>query len=146
MEIKVEKNLIFVINSETLTSDYNTRLTEYGKIQSHNIKFECDVLILSPLKQCLETYVESNVIAKKIIISDLLKERNNISSDDIICYEESEEDVVLRIKELLKFLSTLTETEIAIFSHKEFIEIFIKYFNKTSTKISQYVVANICVG
>jgi broad specificity phosphatase PhoE len=117
----------------------NCRLSENGKLQAQNLQQSFDIIILSPLKRALETYVESNLKSRKIIISDLFRGQKEISQ---LSYLENEEikpenldDVRKRAREAIAFLKSLEYDNIGIISHGQFISHFLEQCGQYSKSI-----------
>jgi broad specificity phosphatase PhoE len=108
----------------------NCRITDHGKIQSSKINFSFDLLILSPLKRALETYVHSDIKVKNVIISDLFQEfrvgetnmLDNVDHSKLETFEELENRAI----DAWKFLSSIPIDNIGIISHHDFTKVFFK--------------------
>lgn len=59
----------------------NCRLTSVGINQSKQLNFHFDILILSPVKRTMETYINSKIKANKIIINELFREKDDVCPD-----------------------------------------------------------------
>jgi broad specificity phosphatase PhoE len=75
----------------------NSRLTVKGITQSKSLEFEFDLIILTPLKRSLETYINSGIKARTVVIMDIFREFKN----DPVNFMESEE-MKYETKEMLK--------------------------------------------
>ena len=105
----------------------NCDLTEKGREQCKELKFKFDLLILTPLKRSQRTYIHSNIKAKKIDIVDLFREYKQHPCDflkgtEII--QETESELIDRVKQAITYLKQLKEKDIGIISHSNFIWYF----------------------
>lgn len=103
----------------------NCKLTEQGKKDCEKLNLSFDLLIISPLKRALETYTNSNIKTKEIIINDLFREQKenhplNFLENEIVIQETTEE-VWERVSKAKKFIETLEFTNIGIISHRNFL-------------------------
>lgn len=111
------------------TSDRNIPLTDVGCHQSKQLNFSFNILIISPLKRCLETYTNSNVKVGSVIVSELFREHvttpNNLFEYEDFVYE-MDEDFEQRVKESIEFLKKLDtpNINIGIITHNDYIEKF----------------------
>lgn len=103
----------------------NSKLTTLGKIQASQLNQSFDLVILSPLKRAIETYANSNIKTKEIVISDHFRERkensvlNFLENEDVV--PESENEVKLRAQKAVDYLRSLPQNNIGIVSHGCFI-------------------------
>src|SRR5579885_3006321 len=108
----------------------NCKLSENGKIQSKQLNHSFDLLILSPLKRAIETYVNSNIKTKEIMINDLFREYKENSALNFLENEEvkseTKDELNLRIIEAKEYLKNLPQNNIGIISHGIFIYYFIQ--------------------
>lgn len=75
----IRKNLTFIRHAESMHNAHtnypnlkdhefvNTKLSENGIKQANKISGQCDLLIVSPMKRTLETYVHSQLKVKRLI-------------------------------------------------------------------------------
>jgi broad specificity phosphatase PhoE len=106
------------------------KLTDFGKDQASKLDLEFDLLILSPMKRALQTYVYSNIKAGEIITNKLFREKDynsefidgKISSVEI----ENDEQLGNRVIESIKFVRTLDYKNVGIITHGCFIEYFLE--------------------
>lgn len=106
------------------------RLSERGKQQAGQIKGPVELLIVSPMKRCLETYLHSHLSSQKLLMSDLFRERMHSGKGE---YRDGEEDKAesdarfeKRLETALEFLRAQPETRIGILSHSMFLAAFTK--------------------
>jgi broad specificity phosphatase PhoE len=110
----------------------NCRLTNHGINQCSTLNQSFDLLIISPLKRVMETYVNSNIKTKKIMISDLFRERkenhclNFLENEEIV--PESDEEVRERARKAIAYLKTFNVNNIGIISHACFIWYFLEQY------------------
>lgn len=100
----------------------NTCLTEDGKNQARSVQGPCDVLIVSPLKRALETYVHSKLTTKRLIVNDLFREWTHWGPAQFLEHEdqsrpETWDDFLRRMDQAIEFLKQLPETNVTILSH-----------------------------
>jgi len=101
-------------------------LTEEGKRQASRLSGHYDLLVLSPMKRCLETVYCSKIKANRTISSDLVREYrisgcDFLDDEPMVC--ETEDELVARVdrfKALLKEYSEEFNT-ILVVSHADFI-------------------------
>lgn len=109
-------------NANNKLEEVDTRLTSKGIKQASKLSFTFDLVILSPLKRSMETYINSNIIAKNIIVIQEFREsKDNISSflqGEEIIYED-EEEFLKRIRDINKKIKKLSKeyNSIGIISH-----------------------------
>ena len=115
----------------------NCRLTNYGVEQSKQLNHNFDLLIISPLKRAFETYVNSNIKCKQLVVSPLVREQ--LDGRPLNCLEleeiktESSDEVRKRAKEAVDFIRTLKEENIGIISHGCFIWYFLEQCKQPPT-------------
>jgi len=110
----------------------NCRLSDKGKIQSQSLDQSFDILIVSPLKRALETYVNSQIKTKELIISPLFAEHRNgkplnyLENEEYVV--ETPDDLAKRAKSALQFVRSLPKLQqnIGIISHGDFLHNFLK--------------------
>lgn len=104
----------------------NCRITDHGKEQASHLHHKFDILVLSPLKRSIETYVHSGIQVGKVEISDLFRECMDDSGRlNFLELEEQRqenyEQVVERARKAIKYICSLPENNIGIISHGIFI-------------------------
>lgn len=109
----------------------NCKLTEFGKLQAQSLNGSFDIVIVSPLKRALETYVNSNIKSREIITSGLFREqqKENIPLNCLELEEtvlETDDDVRKRARDAIEFIKTLKCENIGIISHAHFIWYFLE--------------------
>lgn len=105
----------------------NCPLTEYGIIQSNNLTFEFDLLILSPLKRAQQTFTHSNIKCKNVITNDLFREYKTNICDFLETEEpnyETETQFLNRIRQAKTYIKSLNYKNIGIITHGDFIWYF----------------------
>lgn len=106
----------------------NCGITNKGMFESIKLNFHFDILIVSPLKRCLETLKYSNIKYDKLIINELFREYK-IDICDFFDYEdiniiESEKELLLRLKKCKEYLKSnpiFKNKSIGIITHGDFI-------------------------
>jgi broad specificity phosphatase PhoE len=114
----------------------NSRLSEKGREQSVNLELSVDILVVSPLRRAIETYSNSKIKCKEIIVSYLFREQPE-SMDQVVNFLENEERFVetedqvrVRAQEAKKFLLSLKGDSVAIITHGIFIYRLLEGFGK----------------
>ena len=106
------------------------RLTDTGIKQASKLTNSFDLLIVSPLKRALETYLNSNISTKKIVVSSLFKEHHDNNIINYLNGEkqfiETHEETQLRAKEAVEFVKAQKEENIGIISHGVFMGYFME--------------------
>lgn len=105
-------------------------LSDAGKKQAAKLEGHCQLVVLGPLRRHLDTYVNSNVSADRMAMSELLLEQKlddnpynyyrNESPDP-----EDREAVMFRVKVLKRWLKKQPETSICMFTSAFFMCYFI---------------------
>lgn len=108
----------------------NCRLTNYGVEQAKNLNHSFDILVVSPLKRALETYLNSGIRCRQLIMSDLFREQKEDKPLNFLDFEEikpeSHEDVRKRAKEAVEFIKNLKSDNIGIISHGCYLWYFLE--------------------
>lgn len=102
-------------------------LTPFGKLQAKQIQGNFDLVICSPLKRCIQTLNNSNVIYKRLEINHECREYRKDICDHFEDEEElieSEEDIKLRVNNFKKYLENFTQENVLVISHSDFIFYF----------------------
>lgn len=113
-------------NVGTGHDNYNSPLSENGIISCKSLGYSFDLLIISPLKRAIQTYANSNIKTKNILISDLFQEvknqKPNMLDDDLSreSHEEFEARIIKAIDYLKKLNYSNTKT-IGVITHHDFI-------------------------
>lgn len=115
-------------------------LSDAGLEQAKTLKGCFDLLILTPLKRSMQTYVYSLVTCDKIIICDFFREHRDASGDlnffgNEVPFNESKEDLYKRIDEGIQFLKDQEYQNIGIISHSHFIWHLMNRLGKNPTLI-----------
>jgi len=112
----------------------NCRLTNYGIEQAKQLNHNFDHLILSPLKRAFETYVNSNIKCKELIVSHLVREQ--LDGRPLNCLEleeirtETHNEVRKRAKDTAEMIKNLKSDNIGIISHGCFIWFLLEQFGQ----------------
>jgi broad specificity phosphatase PhoE len=120
-------------NSGKITHDeiVNCRITEEGKQQANKLNNSFDLIILSPLKRAMETYVHSNIKTKRVVISELFREFKswnlNMLENEDPKDVETHEQMIERAKSSIEYIKSLPEQNIGIISHHDFLQVFSEY-------------------
>lgn len=123
----------------------NCGLTKKGKSQSKKIKGNFDIIFISPLKRCLQTFEYSQLNAPKIKKLNLIREHKQDPCDffeNEIFKKENLSDCLKRVNMLKKHINKLPKEyqKICFVSHADFIwhyryqfgsEIYGKYLDNT---------------
>lgn len=108
----------------------NCRLTPLGIEQAKNLNNSFDVIIVSPLKRALETYLNSGIKTRQLIVSDLFREQKEDKPLNYLDFEEVEpensETIRKRAIEAINFIKNLDSDNIGIISHGCFIWYFLE--------------------
>lgn len=115
-----------LIKNETI-GIVDCRLSELGKTQAKCLNQTFDVIVLSPLKRAIETYTNSRIKAKNVIISPLFVEQMKIKTvDQNQRILESPIDMRKRAREAIELIKDLDYVNIGIISHCWFIWYFLE--------------------
>lgn len=110
-----------------LGDEFDTALSDAGKMQAGNLFGDVDLVIVSPLKRAQETLFRSAIKYQKLHISSLCRERRNVSNCDYLVGEpkipETDEQFGLRVLEFRALLDLLRPLykRILVVSHGIFI-------------------------
>lgn len=113
----------------------NCPLSNFGIEQSKKLNLHFDILIMSPLKRAIQTYANSNIKTKEIIISPYIREQIRGEStwldfENNLPYE-SIDDMRKRIKYAMNNIYSLKHENIGVISHGDFLrELFLVEFKK----------------
>ena len=113
----------------------NCPLSNLGIEQSKKLNLQFDMLILSPLKRAIQTYANSNIKTKQLIISPYIREHISWESNWLDFEHnvpaESIEDMHKRIKYVMNMIHSMPYQNIGIISHSEFLhELFLLEFKQ----------------
>ncbi len=106
----------------------NCGLSDFGKKQANHLDLSFDLLIISPLRRAIETYVHSNIKSRRTIICDLFREHkksrvNFLENESLI--EETEKDFIDRIFKAVEYIKNLKKEDspknVGIIGHANFI-------------------------
>lgn len=101
---------------------FNCGLTEKGKTQASKIQGPIDLLICSPLRRTLATYLHSNLKVKKFETMEELREWTTYGPSCMYELEnpnvrETQAEFSARVAKAIKLIQLKSETRIAIVSH-----------------------------
>jgi broad specificity phosphatase PhoE len=116
-------------NGEAKGSDEdNCRLSDNGIKQAQGLEFKFDLLVISPLKRALETYINSSIKVKNVEINLLFREwiTNGKSGLNFLELEErkteSKDELSTRVDSCIKYLKKSTAVNIGVISHYDFLK------------------------
>ncbi len=120
----------------------NCRITPNGITQAQNLSGEYDVVICSPLKRAIETYVNSHIKCRKFMVSDLVREIQDAKPLNSIELEplmfEKEYDIVKRAKETVDFVHEFQSSDtICIISHACFMYYILRAFGQDLSQFNK---------
>lgn len=119
------------IFNQTGIRNFNSDISEDGKIQARSLTGEFDLVICSPLQRSQKTLEFSNIKTRDILITPLCREKfdGNIinllpSEDHLSSSIESEDEIQKRIHDFKFLLINLSKIyqRICIISHFDFIK------------------------
>jgi broad specificity phosphatase PhoE len=109
----------------------DARLSENGKMQASALNGDTELIILSPLKRTMETYLHSNIKTQKLLSSELFREMLDGALGNLHENEDHKIETVdmlrSRIKQAIDFLAELKENRVTIISHGMFIWYFLEF-------------------
>lgn len=131
----VVKDLWFVRHAQSMGNAYtgmfspeqlrNCGLSPVGKDQAAVVKGPTELLILSPLRRAIETYVHSGLQVKRIMIADCVRELVEDPSSELDLEKwiekETPEDLQKRVAEAVALIACQPEKKITILSHAIFL-------------------------
>lgn len=104
-------------------------LTELGKEQAKKLEMKFDLLILTPLKRTILTYVNSNIECEKILMKEVFREYRVDHSDFLEGEEfipETEDQIKIRVMEAINYLKQVKYENVGVICHTDFIYYFMK--------------------
>lgn len=125
-----DKVITFIRHGQSLANaglslGKDVRLTNDGRKQSAEIAHQAELVILSPLKRTMETYLNSDIKTKRVHMSELFRE---ILDGNNCNYHEHEDHTIEsidnakeRINKALVYLSTFEEKNIVVITHGGFL-------------------------
>lgn len=103
-------------------------LSKRGREQASHLKGPVDLLIVSPMKRALDTYILSKLSSTSIIVSELFRERLGggqgewrLGEDHVKKLERDDKKFVKRVDAAIEFLRAQPEQRIAVISHHTFL-------------------------
>jgi broad specificity phosphatase PhoE len=112
----------------------NTCLTENGKQQAKKIQGPTQLLVISPLRRTLETYVYARLHASRVETTSLVREYNVYGPNSRFEYEsdavETYDEFNKRMDKFLEWLKNQPEHDITILSHGVFLSDFARRVGK----------------
>jgi hypothetical protein len=118
--------ITLICSAEHTSGKHNPPLSSNGSEECGNIEGSYDIVILSPLKRAIQTYANSNIKSKKVLLMDAVREfRHSGSKENLLDFEElyyeNFGDFIARISTLKEFLKECEPASVAVITHKEFI-------------------------
>ncbi len=102
----------------------NCRLTDDGIQQAKKLELSFDILIVSPLKRALETYLNSGIKCRQLIVSDLFREIREDKPLNYLDFEpinpESINSARQRAKDAVEFVTENYKILVTVFFLKPF--------------------------
>lgn len=124
--------VIFIRHAQSMyniganNDNYNSPLSENGIISCKSLGHTFDLLIISPLKRAIQTYANSNIKTKNILISDLFQEvksqKPNVLDNDTS--RETHEEFEARLIKAIDYLKKLNYNNIGtigVITHHDFM-------------------------
>lgn len=140
---------IYLLNNcESVFNKYNRdnincELTTFGKEQATKLSGHYDLILVSPLKRCIQTLYYSKITSARVLCLDIIREyKQNLCDffeDENIIFE-CENDIIKRIEKCkieLKYYSK-QYNNILVITHKKIIQYLTK-LNIDHGKIIKYV-------
>jgi broad specificity phosphatase PhoE len=110
-----------------LISEKDCDITEEGKYQVCDLSGEYDVIVISCLRRTHQTLLESQIKGKRILLTDLCREKRTDICDFLPGEDEkdleSTDELKVRIELFKEYLrrETLPEEKVLVISHGDFI-------------------------
>jgi broad specificity phosphatase PhoE len=112
----------------------NARLSAHGLVQAPQLSGKTELVIVSPLKRTMETYIHSNITASQVTMCDLVREQMDGHDSNYLEHEqkrvESLVDVQQRVGKAIEYILSLPHNHITIISHGLFIWHFLQRVGK----------------
>lgn len=103
----------------------NTCLTSNGIDQAGKIQGPVNLLILSPMKRCVQTYAHSKLTVGRVVMSDLVREWRVYGPASFLEHEKQEAEpravFMARVEATSQLLKQQPENSIAILAHGVFL-------------------------
>jgi len=121
---------------------FDPLLTDLGRNQASQIGGEYDLVIVSPLRRTLDTYIHSGIKTRELIMVPIIREQRRgtptacLALEDVN-FKEDSKMVMGRVIEFTKFLKTLPHTNIMIVSHAFFMCHFLDYNKQDRNLIAE---------
>lgn len=97
---------------------YDPPLSPVGRDQAATLSGHYPLVVISPLRRTLDTYVHSDIRGDRVLVSDLLREQRDASSYNCFrCEEiipETKADVMDRVQKLKCWLQVQPEREVCL--------------------------------
>ncbi len=123
------KKLTFIRHAQPV-SGADPQLSEPGCKQASELSGHYQLVVLGPSRRHLDTYINSDISGDRMSMSELLREQK--MGDNSYNYyrneapePETRADVMMRVKELKKWLRQQSETEICLITSAFFMCYFI---------------------
>lgn len=104
----------------------NAKLSPLGREQAATLERHVELLVISPLRRSLETYVFSGLKVKRLMVAECIREvvDNPASELDLEKWgrQETKEEVEKRLEETIQLIASQPEKEITLLSHICFLK------------------------
>lgn len=114
-------------------------LSTEGKLQASTLKGHYQLVVISPLRRTLDTYVHSNISGDRVVVSDLLREQRDTSPYNYFRNEEihpeSKTDVMERVQKIKQWLLEQPEHEVCLITSAFFMCYFRESCHQTGPLI-----------
>lgn len=144
--IKMCKKVICIRHGQpdrTYSSD--PPLSDVGIQQAKELSGEFELIIVSPLRRAMETYTQSNIAGKRVMMTDLAREQlngdpyNEFRNEPYFSHE-SNHTMFKRAVQLRNFILEQPESSICIFS-SAFTLYYLQQVSDLEPKLLDYVEA-----
>lgn len=102
----------------------NCGLTKQGFVQAKSLDGSYDIVFLSPMRRCIETFNNSKLEANKILKSSLFREYKKDVCDffkNEPVMEETEEEILKRVKTIKDELRSYDGQKVCVITHGDLI-------------------------
>ena len=99
-------------------------ITQRGKRQAYHLEHEFDLLLVSPLRRCQETFDYSNIVANEVRTCALVREKKEDMCDFLENEElvyDTDESFKQQVSKALQYIKTLPYKNIGVITHSEFV-------------------------
>ena len=120
----MKRLLLIRHGNKNKTGGHNPSLSTEGRSQAASIELKTDCVVVSPLRRALQTYSESRIHTRRLVVSDLFREKC-LSASTFFELESSQpedaQEFLERVREAISFLRSLPENNITVISHEDFL-------------------------